>query len=206
MRYNRRVRFEPGEGSVIIVRGLPIDLCLDFSNRFASAAETRSMEGDRLLNWLSTVGLVEVGACFRKDAQRTVDRAAKLCLAINDVFRAAALTGPVSSSALDVIAREARAGLAVLQVERAPQDGFVWTLGYDRVDPDQALAPIALSAAMLLAGPTLERVRLCANKTCGWLFIDHSKNRSRKWCDMADCGNKLKARRHYEKVRAAKTR
>lgn len=53
------------------------------------------------------------------------------------------------------------------------------------------------SALSLLAGETRERLRICGN--CGWLFIDRSRNRSRIWCDMAVCGNRQKASRHYHR-------
>jgi predicted RNA-binding Zn ribbon-like protein len=43
------------------------------------------------------------------------------------------------------------------------------------------------------------RVKRCASDECGWLFIDHSKNKSRKWCDMRGCGNRAKARRYYKR-------
>ncbi|AAL42137.1 hypothetical protein EN41_17295 [Agrobacterium tumefaciens] len=57
------------------------------------------------------------------------------------------------------------------------------------------------SALSLLAGETRERLRICGN--CGWLFIDRSKNRSRIWCDMAVCGNRQKASRHYHRRKEA---
>jgi len=67
---------------------------------------------------------------------------------------------------------------------------------------DRAVMMISLSAAGLLSGPDLGRLRSCANETCGWLFIDHSKNRSRRWCDMSDCGNQAKARRFQQRQRS----
>lgn len=57
----------------------------------------------------------------------------------------------------------------------------------------------AHSALMLLAGPETERLKICPN--CRWLFIDRSRNRSRTWCDMAVCGNRVKANRHYRRRR-----
>ncbi len=64
----------------------------------------------------------------------------------------------------------------------------------------RALGTILLSAAELLTSDDLGRVGLCADeKGCGWLFFDTSRNRSRRWCDMRDCGNRAKARRHYKK-------
>ena len=66
-----------------------------------------------------------------------------------------------------------------------------------------AASPECLDAATvhstlrLLSAPEKERMKICGN--CGWLFIDRSKNRSRSWCDMAVCGNRAKAIRHYQR-------
>jgi predicted RNA-binding Zn ribbon-like protein len=80
-------------------------------------------------------------------------------------------------------------------------DGFAWDWG--GADPsalDQMLWPVVQSAVDLLTSPELERVGECADdRGCGWLFLDMTKNRSRRWCDMRDCGNRAKARRHYAK-------
>ncbi len=57
----------------------------------------------------------------------------------------------------------------------------------------------ARSALMLLALPEPERLKICPN--CEWLFLDRSRNRSRAWCDMAVCGNRVKASRHYRRNR-----
>ena len=43
---------------------------------------------------------------------------------------------------------------------------------------------------------------MCANSDCGWLFIDMSRNKSRRWCDMKDCGNRAKGKRFYRKKKA----
>lgn len=63
------------------------------------------------------------------------------------------------------------------------------------------LATIARSAAELLTSPNLARVRACGGESCGWLFLDTSRNRSRQWCDMADCGNVAKVRRFRDRQR-----
>lgn len=55
----------------------------------------------------------------------------------------------------------------------------------------------AHSVLRLIAMPDPERMKICGN--CGWLFIDRSKNKSRAWCDMAVCGNRAKASRHYRR-------
>jgi len=63
----------------------------------------------------------------------------------------------------------------------------------------------ARSAADLLASERLPRVHECQGQDCGWLFLDQSRNHSRRWCDMADCGNREKARRNYARKRGAAT-
>ncbi|TPP10607.1 CGNR zinc finger domain-containing protein [Rhizobium glycinendophyticum] len=55
----------------------------------------------------------------------------------------------------------------------------------------------ARSALRLVCEPDPERLKICGH--CGWLFLDRSKNRSRTWCDMAICGNRVKASRHYKR-------
>jgi predicted RNA-binding Zn ribbon-like protein len=62
-------------------------------------------------------------------------------------------------------------------------------------------AAVALSALALLEPAKRRRIRICAN--CSWLFLDKSKNGSRLWCDMSVCGNRRKAKRHYERKRVA---
>jgi predicted RNA-binding Zn ribbon-like protein len=66
----------------------------------------------------------------------------------------------------------------------------------DEGDPETLLIANLLSdAAELAAADNLERIRVCAAIDCGWLFLDTSKNGRRRWCDMADCGNREKQRR-----------
>jgi len=59
------------------------------------------------------------------------------------------------------------------------------------------LAPVLWSAGDLIAGQRLQRLRMCANEKCRWLFIDDSKSGTRRWCAMSSCGNRAKAHRHY---------
>jgi predicted RNA-binding Zn ribbon-like protein len=62
-------------------------------------------------------------------------------------------------------------------------------------------AALAISALSLLPQDKLRRLRICRN--CDWLFLDRSRNGSRQWCDMAVCGNRQKARRHYSRRKPA---
>ena len=60
------------------------------------------------------------------------------------------------------------------------------------------LWPITQAAADLLTSSDRRYVRECGAETCRWLFLDSSKNHSRRWCDMKICGNRLKAQRYYQ--------
>ena len=76
---------------------------------------------------------------------------------------------------------------------------FEWGWKIADIDLDQMLWPILSSATELLSSTEIERIGICEGDGCGWLFYDNSRNHSRKWCDMGDCGNRAKARRFYKK-------
>lgn len=82
--------------------------------------------------------------------------------------------------------------------------GYEWMWAPEAVNrPEALLWPIAHSAAELLTSEWLDRVGVCSADTCGWLFVDESRNRSRRWCDMKDCGNRAKVRRYRARARGA---
>lgn len=85
--------------------------------------------------------------------------------------------------------------------------GFGWA----RIEGNELegpLWPVALSATGLLTSGNLERVKECpvGEGGCVWLFYDASKNKSRRWCSMADCGSRAKMRRMYARRRSASSR
>lgn len=85
----------------------------------------------------------------------------------------------------------------------AGEEGVFWRWRFDPYRLDRVLGPIVWSAAELLTSPEAKRLRLCRADDCGWLFVDVSRNRSRRWCDMSDCGNREKARRFRTRTRRA---
>jgi len=66
---------------------------------------------------------------------------------------------------------------------------------------DAIAASIALSAADLFSQPLNGRFGVCQGHNCGWVFLDTSPTRRRRWCDMKTCGNAAKASRHYRRSR-----
>ena len=75
--------------------------------------------------------------------------------------------------------------------------------GGDRTAPSierLVLWPVVWSAVRLLSSPELASVRKCAAPGCGWLFVDGTKNGSRRWCSMSVCGNRDKVRRYRRRT------
>ncbi len=70
-------------------------------------------------------------------------------------------------------------------------------------DLERPLWPVVASAAELLVDGPVDRLKACDADDCGWLFLDESRNRSRRWCDMAECGNRAKVRRYRARRRDA---
>jgi predicted RNA-binding Zn ribbon-like protein len=79
------------------------------------------------------------------------------------------------------------------------ENEFIWGWA-DELSLDRPLWPIARSAADLISSPeALAQLRECASETCEWLFLDRSRNHTRRWCDMNDCGGRAKVRRFRAK-------
>ncbi|TGQ65497.1 MAG: hypothetical protein E5V49_15095 [Mesorhizobium sp.] len=117
--------------------------------------------------------------------------------ATDQLFRRAVSKGAVATDHLSVFLTACAEGLAHSSTEiAAPGKPFG-----DPVTPIAFEAALAVSALSLLRDDTVAKLRICPN--CTWLFIDRSRNSSRLWCDMAVCGNRQKASRHYRRRRAA---
>ncbi len=83
----------------------------------------------------------------------------------------------------------------------AKKRGFVWEWNDTKPVLDRILWAISVSAAEMLTTSDLTRLRQCPGEDCGWLFDDTTRNRSRQWCDMKDCGNIAKVRRFRSRSR-----
>lgn len=91
---------------------------------------------------------------------------------------------------------------AMTHLRLTPTDaGIGWAWSVEADDLEQMLWPVAWSAAELMTSHDVNHLRLCASDSCDWLFLDTSKNHSRRWCRMKNCGNRAKARSHYHRSR-----
>jgi predicted RNA-binding Zn ribbon-like protein len=201
---------QPSRGAgAELVPGFPDDLCLGFANtRYyrGSDAPTETL-GDlgALLAWCRSVALLTASGertlkrAWREDAAGAEVFAETVALRelIYRIFFSTAETEAPSPHDLDDLNRALRAAPERIGIARAGS-GFAWRVAPLK-EPSVAalLAPVTWSAANLLTGTRLARVRHCANERCLWLFLDDSKSGTRRWCSMSACGNRAKAHRHY---------
>jgi predicted RNA-binding Zn ribbon-like protein len=80
------------------------------------------------------------------------------------------------------------------------QERLVWSWSGFEQQAELPLWMLAQSAADLLVSEHAKQVKGCGDPTCRWLFLDLSKNHTRRWCDMKTCGNRMKARRHQARL------
>jgi predicted RNA-binding Zn ribbon-like protein len=160
-----------------------------------------------LLRWARDVGaleeaeIIELGrrALSHPDEAETVFRdAISLRRAIYRIFLAASMGEEPPRDAMNTLNGLLSRAHSSLVVEKE-REGFGWVWAGPKDALDRVLWPVAHEAAHLLIEGDLTRIRQCAGDTCGWLFLDASKNRRRRWCDMSNCGNRAKARRYYRK-------
>jgi predicted RNA-binding Zn ribbon-like protein len=134
-------------------------------------------------------------------ADRALKRARRLREAIYGIFTAVIERRPVRAKDLEALNE------VIVKLEQGARiehtrSGFIWAWNTDEDELDSFLGRIALSAANLLLSDRHRWVGQCADdRGCGWLFLDTSKNHSRRWCDMNDCGNRAKQRRLKERQR-----
>ncbi len=101
--------------------------------------------------------------------------------------------GQLAASTLEPLLR----GLRLVPVIA---DGIVWDLS---IDPERGLATRAVLAWDAVTRQSSGRLRPCANGECRLFLIDRSSANRARWCSMAVCGNRMKARRHYQRGRGA---
>jgi predicted RNA-binding Zn ribbon-like protein len=171
----------------------PSERLRGFADLVAWAAETVWPSADGL------AALRQRGERRPREAERILRDAIALREAIYRAFAALAGGGAPGEHDLGLLNRLLEAAPPRRQLARGA-GGLGWAIGRPAPTMTSLLAPVLWSAGDLLVARA--RVRQCANAECLWLFLDESKSGTRRWCDMAACGNRAKARRHYLKSRA----
>jgi predicted RNA-binding Zn ribbon-like protein len=195
-----------------LVGGRPV---VDFINTVSDRATDRPHERlrsfDDLLEWCVRVGLFEPAEAARlataakerpNEAVAAVERARELREALFALFTAEIQDRAAPASPLEIVNGVLSEGMGNRRL-RPGGDGLRWTWTERPERLDWMLWPLAWSAAELLTSADVTRLKECGQDDCRWIFLDLSKNRSRRWCTMEECGNRAKARRHYHRHRAA---
>jgi predicted RNA-binding Zn ribbon-like protein len=192
------------------VGGLP---CLDFVNTVGgwsgdSVLEDKLEHYSDLVRWAARAGLIRDGEAHalarlaeahRSEATHVLARAIALRQALHSLLSRALENRKPPAASVQLLARE-------FQIARKHQsfaatgDRFEWTWNHPRDSLDSILWRICQSAAGLLTSADLAHVRQCGGTDCGWMFLDTSRNHSRRWCDMQDCGNLEKVRRFRQRL------
>ncbi len=200
-----------GAGSVSLIGGA---LCLDFVNTVGDIKSEHPYEHltnySDLVAWSKHAGiltprlaqhLIQTAAQHPAEATAVYQRALTLRAALYRTFAARLAEYKPRTSDLAVLNETLAEAMSHAHIVTA-ENGYAWDWTGMENDLAQMLYPIARSAADILTSDNLARVRECEDDECGWLFVDTSKNHSRRWCSMDDCGNRAKARRHYRLTRA----
>jgi predicted RNA-binding Zn ribbon-like protein len=187
------------------------ELCLDFTNTVSTRKEVLSREYltnyPELVEWsrhARTLSEKEAKILLQEAthhpdrAAAALERAIVLRETLYRIFSAIAHQRQPEEADLVTMNRALTESLSRLEVVPAA-DRFAWTWVADEGELDHLLWPILRSAAQLLTSDELERVCACARDGCDWLFVDTSKNHSRRWCSMAMCGSRVKSRRYYRR-------
>lgn len=193
--------------------------CVDFANTQRWHASRHPEETltsyDALVGWGQRVGLIASGEAGRllreavrhpRRARQALGQAKALRKAIYRLFVALIRGQPTTATDLEELNRRFAITNQGARVTRRTK-GFAMEWPTDKGELDGPLGPIARSAAELLLSGAYDRVGQCADdRGCGWLFLDTSKNRGRRWCDITDCGNRAKQRRHVARMSRKPTR
>jgi predicted RNA-binding Zn ribbon-like protein len=162
-----------------------------------------------LIQWSREAGdltpaeLRELEALARRDpddAERAFQRAVGLREALYRIFRSVVERWDPPAADFDLF----RSALAAARERREliqTEAGFRWRWRSDPPSPHRPLWAILESAEALLTAPVLPKLRQCGGDECGWFFLDESRAGRRRWCEMRDCGNRAKVRRHRERLR-----
>jgi len=132
------------------------------------------------------------------EARRVCKRAVELRETIYRIFAAISQNknpAPKDLAGFNKYLSEAMKASLIIRAK----DGYSWDTTGDKARLGWVLNPVIRSAADVLVSDEIKNIKACADPACGWLFLDSSRNKRRRWCDMQDCGNRAKASRFYKK-------
>ena len=184
-------------------------LCLDFVNTINSRLSPEHdylMQYSDLVEWATRLGILSPAESHRLQDRRNqnVKRAESALLAARTLrellfrlFSNAAKGSGQNKKDMELLV--IFYGEAISRSQFIKKDNHFATTWKIDEEFDAILWPIVHSAGELLLSNELGQVKECPG--CGWLFLDISKNQSRRWCSMNTCGARDKMRRYHKKQR-----
>jgi predicted RNA-binding Zn ribbon-like protein len=201
-------------GNLSLLGGRP---CLDFVNTLDWRGADHPVEFlhsyQDLVAWsrhAGTISTKEARIISQRSKKRpskqtkVLGKAIKLRETIYRIFSSLSDGKPAATQELAAFNKFLARTMKNSQIVRT-NDGYNWDSRGEMAKLDWILNPLIRSAADLLVSDELKRVKKCGDPACGWLFLDTSRNNSRRWCDMSDCGNRAKACRFYKKSKKDRT-
>ncbi len=192
-------------------------LCLDFINTLDWRGTDTPVEFlntyPDLLAWSRHVGictpaetrhLTEMAADRQAEARQVCKRAVALRETIHRIYAAISRNNNPAPKDLDAFNKHLSGSMQASRIVKT-KDGYSWDTAGDKSRLDWILNPVIRSAADVLVSEDIKHIKACADPACGWLFLDSSRNKRRRWCDMQDCGNRAKASRFYKKQQTRST-
>lgn len=182
-----------------------LDLVNTLDDRFGAGAPLeRLTDYGALVRFAVESGLLDARRARRlrqvapAAAQRALRSARELREALAAALYARVDARSAAPAALRTLARELQRAARHRELRWQPgkRGGMLsWDWGRFQARAELPVWLLAQSAGELMMSETVERVRACDAATCRWLFLDTSRNHTRRWCDMRVCGNRMKARR-----------
>lgn len=199
----KRIRSRSAGASVprgLIAHQIGGNLALDFCNtageHLAERPDELLLDWESFLRWATQVGVIGARSYFELIRHpEPLDEIVLLREAIYRLGLAAVGLRRLSRRDLDSVRKHANAPRPEIGLsDHAGQ----WRPAASHAS-EQICGLLATEALSLLCSPKAARIGVCEGGNCGWLFLDESRGKKRRWCDMNDCGSRAKARRYYEK-------
>jgi len=179
---------------------LALDFCNTAGEHLAAQPDELWRDWESFLRWGTQVGLIASESYFELLSHpESLVEIIQLREAIYRVGLGVARGRSISERDVEFIRDRANAPRPKIVLRSSAAR---WRPATSRAS-QQLCAVLAGEALSLFCSPNAARVGICEGGNCGWLFINESRGKQRRWCDMSDCGSRAKARRFYEKHKGA---
>jgi predicted RNA-binding Zn ribbon-like protein len=198
-----------------IIAGEPsVDFVNTLDNRPVPERRTELLTSyQAFVDWAAQAGIIDsrhrnsllsAAEIHRKEAVVVLAQAIQLRECLYRIFGSIVARHRLAAADLSALNQQVGSAASHLRLKSA---GSSFRLDWEEQENptlDSVLWPVIRSASDFLISGDLKLLRECNDKTCRWMFVDRSKNHSRRWCDMKVCGNRMKVRKFYRRRQHAR--